>query len=107
MVLLWDLTVYGSVGLGVEQSTSFKPKASSYSLNIILLHTTCSQLPKAVPNIAAHPLPLDNIDNPVDLFQKCEYHQPDKAFPQAAWLGGSLLWEQCGSCSAWARGFTV
>lgn len=68
--LLWDLTVYGNVDLGVKQSTSFKTKASSYSLSIILLHTTFSPLSKATPNIAAHPLPLDNVGYPVTIFQK-------------------------------------
>lgn len=91
--LLCNLAVYGSVGLGVKQSTGFKPKASSYSLSIILLHIIHSQLPKATPNIAAHPLPLDKVGNPDNLFQKWVYNQPDEAFTQAVWPSSSLLWE--------------
>lgn len=77
-----------------------------FLFTIILLHTTSSWMAKAIPNTSAHPLPPDNVGNPVSLSQKWEYHQPDEALTQAAWPGSSLLWEQCGSCSAWALGFT-
>lgn len=114
--LLWDLAVYSSVGLGVKQSTRFKLKASSYSLSIILLHMTHSRLPKAAPKTAAHPLPLDNVSNPVNLSEisvssaRWSFHAGFLARQQPSLgavgllqcMGSGFHWVSCssGSCSS-------